>query len=125
MLSMENSVTNQRESVCNNSFTTPIYAQMGVRSCCHYTLSSGLHSHISWLHLDDTILLLNSCCKRPPCFQTAFSRCSENLIMTSVFVFAPSARTLSSPLALCPLLKRCYVIFGREYNFIVGKVFII
>jgi len=51
MLNMEYSVTNQRESVCNNSFTTPIYAQIGVRSCCHYTLSPGLH----WLHLADTI----------------------------------------------------------------------
>ena len=35
MLSMEYSVTNQRESVCNYPFTTPIYAQIGVRCCCH------------------------------------------------------------------------------------------
>jgi len=68
MLSMEYSVTNQRESVSNYSFTTPIYAQIGVRSCCHYTLSPGLHYHTSWLHLADTILLWISCCTQPPCF---------------------------------------------------------
>jgi len=35
MLSMEYSVTNQRESVCNYSFTTPMYVQIGVITCCH------------------------------------------------------------------------------------------
>ena len=99
MLRMEYSVANQRESVYNYSFTTPIYAQIGVRSCCHYTLSPGLHSRTSWSHLTDTILLLISCCNRPPCLQNAFLLCSENLIMTYVFQFAPSPHTAS--LSVC------------------------
>jgi hypothetical protein len=45
MLSMEYSATNQRESVCNNySFTTPIYAQIGVRSAVI------TRSHMAYTH---------------------------------------------------------------------------